>query len=281
VNALLLLAPVAAAAGAYAVAARGPRSFRARMAREVADGLARRRPQPAVTEADLGLLPAPVQQYLRYVGVVGRPRVQAARFRFRGGLRGGPAEPWMPIVADQVSFFDVRARLFHVRARRAGVPFEAYHRFVGPSATFTVKLLSMFTVTDARGPEMDRSETVTFLNDMALLAPSTLVSPALRWEPVDDRAARVTFTDRGQSVRAELRFDGEGRLVDFVSEDRALASRDGRSFRAARWSTPIGAYGAFGPFRLPVRAGAIWHLPEGSYEYARFEIERVVYEPAA
>lgn len=276
--ALLLLAPVALGA-AYAFAAYGPRSVRAQMAREVAEGLARQTAQPALTEADLAPLPAPVQRYLRFCGVVGRPRVQAARFRFRGGLRGGPDQPWMPIVADQVSFFDRRARLLHIRARRAGVPFEAYHRFVGPSATFTVKLASLFTITDARGPEMDRSETVTFLDDMALFAPATLVSPALRWEPVDDRVARVTFTEGGQSVRAELRFDAEGRLVDLVSEDRALASRDGTSFRAARWSTPVHEYGAFGPLRLPVRAGAVWHLPEGSYEYARFDLERVEYEP--
>lgn len=280
-NALLLLAPLAAAGGAYALGAHGPWSFRARMARDVAEGLARRAPQPAIAEADLAPLPVPVQRYLRFAGVVGRPRVQAARFRFRGGLRGGPDEPWMRIRADQVSFFDQRTRLFHVRARRAGVPFEAYHRFVGPSATFTVKVASLFTITDARGPEMDRSETVTFLNDMALLAPATLVSPALRWEPVDDRAARVTFTEGGQSVRAELRFDAEGRLVDFVSDDRAQASRDGRSFRTARWSTPIHEYRSHGPYRLPGVAGAIWTLPEGSYEYARFVIEGVAYAPAA
>ncbi|HYD42877.1 MAG TPA: DUF6544 family protein [Anaeromyxobacter sp.] len=280
-NALLLLAPLAAVGGAYAVGAYGPRSFRARMARDLAEGLARRAPQPAITEADLAPLPRPVQRYLRFAGVVGRPRVQAARFRFRGGLRGGPDEPWMRIVADQVSFFDQRTRLFHVRARRAGVPFEAYHRFVGPSAIFTVKLLSLFTITDARGPEMDRSETVTFLNDMALLAPATLVSPALRWEPVDDRAARVTFTEGGQSVRAELRFDAEGRLADFVSDDRAQAAKDGRSFRAARWSTPIREYRTFGPHRLPGVAGASWSVPEGAYEYARFEVDRVDYDPSA
>jgi hypothetical protein len=245
------------------------------MARDVAEGLARRAPPSTITEADLGPLPVPVQRYLRFAGVVGRPRLQAARFRFRGLLRGGPQEPWMRIVADQVSFFDERTRLFHVRARRAGVPFEAYHRFVGPSARFTVRLASLFTIADARGPEMDRSETVTFLNDMALLAPATLAAPKLRWEPVDGRTARVTFTDGGQTVRAELRFDAEGRLADFVSEDRAQAAKDGRSFRAARWSTPILEYRTFGPHRLPGVASAWWSVPEARYEYARFEIEHL------
>jgi hypothetical protein len=258
---------------------RGPWSFRASFEREAAAGLARRASGGIVTEADLAPLPAPVQRYLRLTGAVGAERVRAMRARFRGWLRGGPAEPWMPLVADQVSFFDRPTRLVHIEATRSGVPFEALHRLVAPRATFAVKVASLVTVTDARGPEMDRSEAVTFLNDMAILAPAALLSPAIRWEAVDDRTARAAFTLGEQTVRAELRFDGDGRLVGFQSDDRMMASRDGRSFRAARWSTPVRDYRSFGAHLLASRAEAVWELPEGPFVYARFETLGVDLDP--
>jgi hypothetical protein len=271
-NGLLLVAVL------YGFLSHGPWSYRATFDREVAAGLLRRAPQPVVTEADLAPLPPPVRRYLRAVGVVGQPRIQSARFRFRGTLRGGPDAPWMDVAVDQVSFFDQRTRLFHVDTSRAGVPVEALHRFVGPSATFSVKVAALVTVTDASGPEMDRSETVTFLNDMAVLAPATLLSPALRWEPVDARTARVTYVEGGQTVRAELQFDPDGQLADFWSDDRSMASADGKSFRAARWSTPVHAYRAYGPVRLASQGEARWQLsPAGAYAYARFELEQVDY----
>jgi hypothetical protein len=265
---------------AHALLSRAPWSFRARYAREVAAGLARRTAQPPVAEADLAPLPAPVQRYLRNVGVVGQPRVQSARFRLRGTFRGEPTGPWMPITVDQVSFFDRRTRLFHIRARRAGVPIEALHQLVGPTATFTVRLASLVTVADAYGPEVDRSESVTFLNDMAFLAPAALLSPALRWEPVDDRTARVTYAEEGQTVRAELSFDAEGWLTGFRSDDRSMSSADGKRFRRVRWSTPLRDRRAFGPFRLASRGDAVWEPPEGAWAYARFELEAVEYNVA-
>jgi hypothetical protein len=263
---------------AYGFLSQGPWSFRAAFDREVVAGLARRAPQPVVTEADLAPLPAPVRRYLRLVGVVGRPRVQSMRVRLHGTFRTGPAEAWMPVDIDQVSFFDRRTRLFHIRASRAGLPLEALHRMIGPTATFTVKLASLVPVTDARGPEMDRTEAVTFLNDMALLAPATLLSPALAWEPVDDRTARVTYAEEGQAVRAELSFDAEGRLTAFTSDDRAMASPDGKRFEFVRWSTPWHDYRAYGPLRLGSRGEAVWHAPEGAFEYARFELDGVEYD---
>ena len=68
--------------------------------------------------------------------------------------------------------------------------------------------------------------------------------------------------------------DGEtGELVDFVSDDRLAASRDGKHFVQQRWSTPVGRYRSFGPVRVPSRGEGRWHPPEG--EYACLEIELI------
>src|SRR5512135_601335 len=54
-----------------------------------------------ITEADLAPLPDPVQRYLRYAGVIGKPQVRCARVKQSGLLRTAPTQSWMPIQAVQ------------------------------------------------------------------------------------------------------------------------------------------------------------------------------------
>ena len=74
----------------------GPRSFQAQFDRDAAVGLARNTTTGLITDADLAPLPTPVQRYLRLAGVVGQPRVQNYRLRFRGRIRSAPDSAWMP-----------------------------------------------------------------------------------------------------------------------------------------------------------------------------------------
>jgi hypothetical protein len=91
---------------------------------------------------------------------------------------------------------------------------------------------------DASGPELDRAETVTLLNDMCLLAPSSLIDATIHWESVDSVSVRARYTVGTNTISAMLLFNDEGELVNFVSEDRLVASPDGRQFMRQRWSTP-------------------------------------------
>ena len=123
---------------------------------------------------------------------------------------------------------------------------------------------------------MTRAETVTLFNDMCVLAPATLVSPAIAWEPVDAQHARARFTNGGHTIGADLSFGAGGELVDFQSDDRARAAPDGRLERL-RWSTPLGAYRPFGPVRLASTGEGRWHERAGDYAYIEVTIDEVRY----
>jgi hypothetical protein len=233
-------------------------------------------PPGPVTEADLVALPDVVRAYLRFAGVVGRPRVVDYAVRFTGGLRNGPADRWMACEVEQWSTHAPSTRRFLVKAARFGIPFVAFHRYVGGAATFEVHLASLIRVVEAKGPEMDQSETVTLLNDMALLAPATLIDPRIRWEVVDDRTVRAVFTNHGHTVSAILAFDTSGALVNFWSDDR-YQTRDGKAYRKARWSTPVSGYRDVGGRQVPVQAEARWRVEDGEFAYARFEIVDIAY----
>jgi hypothetical protein len=255
----------------------GPGSLRAEYDRDVDRALASDGPSEPIVEADLAHLPAPVQQYLRRSGVVGQPRIRNFRVRMHGRIRNGPDARWMELNAEQYNTVDEPVRLFYMTASIFMIPAQGYHRFVGPSATMRVKAAAIVPVLDVSGPEMNQGETVTMFNDMCMMAPGTLISPAITWQPVDDRTARARFTNAGQVIGAELVFNEEGDLVDFRSDDRFQTSPDGKTVRKARWSTPLAAYRSFGPVRLASGGEAWWHEPGGSYAYIELTFDDVQY----
>ena len=259
--------------------AQGPMSLRAAYDRDVNSQLSPAASSDLLTQADLAPLPAPVQKYLRTSGVIGQPRVRNFFVRARGRIRSGPNSPWITLTAEQHNFVDPPARLFYITGSMFAVPIQGYHRYVGPAATMRVKAAALVPVVDVAGPEMNQSETVTLFNDMCVMAPATLISPAITWEAVDAHTARAAFANAGHTIHAELTFSDVGELTNFWSDDRYQA--DGDKIRKLRWSTPLWDYRAFGPVRLAARGEGRWHEPEGEYAYIQLSIEDVRYNVAA
>jgi hypothetical protein len=138
------------------------------------------------------------------------------------------------------------------------------------------RVASLFQVVDAKGPEMDQGETVTFFNDLCLLAPAALLDADVSWGEAYGRTLKGTFRHQGHRVSAILTFDAHGDLADFVSEDRYQSS-DGKTFLKYPWSTPVQAYGDFSGFHLMSKGDALWLEPAGPFPYARFEVESLAY----
>jgi hypothetical protein len=256
----------------------GPFSLRAEYDRDVGYHLPGAVPATRVTEADLTLLPDPVQRYLRVAGVVGQPRVHRFRVQMHGRIRNGRQGRWMPFAAEQYNVVDApAARLFFLTASMFAIPAQGYHRYVNSSASMRVKAAGLVPVVTAAGTEMTQSETVTLFNDMCLMAPATLIHDSIAWDAVDARTAKARFTNAGHTIHAELSFNDVGELTDFVSDDRYQASADGTTMRPRRWSTPVGGYRPYGAVRLPSRGEGRWHEPEGEYTYIELAIDEVQY----
>lgn len=228
-------------------------------------------PTSVVTEADLAPLPPAVQRYLRFAGVVGQPRVQSFRVRMTGRIRGAVDAPWMPFTAEQASYFNPPRRYFFMQATRAGLPLDGLHAYAEDGASMRIKLLSVFPVVDLKGPVLTRTETVTVLNDMAIMAPATLIDPAIRWRQIDEQQVEAIFANGPNEVRAVLVFDTTGALSNFWSDDRPALAADGVTLQPQRWSTPVGEYRSQGAHRLASRGEARYAAPGGEYAYAVFD----------
>lgn len=247
----------------YGLASEGPFSLRSQYRDAVQARLATPVPSGSITENDLADLPEPVRRYVTRAGAVGQPRVTRFRATWSGRIRGAPDEPWMDFTAQQVNVVDPPARFFSMKARRSGLPVDVLHAFEDEGARMDVRLLSAVPLVRAEGGELTRAETVTLLNDLAVLAPGALLDPRITWEAIDDRRARARYTIGSNTISAELIFSENGALVDFVSDDRSAASSDGTDFVRQRWSTPLSDERTFGPLRVASHGEGRWHPDSG------------------
>ncbi len=246
-------------------------AFRARVAEAgLGSGPDDERP---VTEDDLEGLDEPVQRYLRFMGVVGRPRVWSFTARFAGRFRLRPRTPWMAAEALQYDSLlpgpdggHRAARIFTMRLRFARlVSMLGHDTYLGGQGRMVGTLAGRWTVAEGSGPELDQGELSTWLNDVLLLAPSMLLRTGARWRRLGPDRFEVAVTDSEHTVRAEVTIDERGAPVDVATSDRWAALPDG--LVQARWHTPIRWWinGDGGPFPGP--APAIWDLPDGPLTY--------------
>ena len=66
---------------------------------------------------------------------------------------------------------------------------------------------------------------------------------------------------------------------DHAAVDRLAQTAGGRVWRRQPWSTPVGEYRQYGPWRLPSRGEGRWHPPGGEFVYIELELLDVQTDP--
>lgn len=232
-------------------------------------------PGGLITEDMLLSLPEPVRRYLTYTGVVGRPFVGTVRLTQAGRIQPDVGQPWFGLQAQQ-----------HYSVRPPGFVWDATVR-MGPfpvvrgrdmyregEGRMLIKALGLLPIVDAGGPEMDQASMMRYLSEMVWF-PTAFLGNNVSFEPVDDRSARVTLTDGGQTANAVMLFDETGKLVEFVAERWYIAHGEST---LERWAVTVAEYGELAGLRLPVRGGAVWKLADGDVEYIDVTVTELQYD---
>ncbi|WP_336518172.1 DUF6544 family protein [Pollutibacter soli] len=229
-------------------------------------------PASLLTEADLQPLPAPVQRYLHYTGVVNKPKVKNVRIVFEGQMRSR-GKDWFKFRSVQYNFLDEPARLFFIKGKMFGVTVPGYHHYLQQKAVMDIRLFGLFGIVKMDGEEMNKTETVTFFNDMCLMAPATLIDKRIRWEAIDDTKSKAIFTNGNISITAILYFNEKGQLINFTSDDRY----DVNEKLWIPFSTLVHEYKKFENHNLLYKGDAVWHYPEGEFVYGKFLLKDIEY----
>jgi hypothetical protein len=231
---------------------------------------------PVVLESDLSGLPEPVQRYLRFMGVVGRPRDWSLRARWTGGFRLSPKQSFMPCEAWTYNTRLEVARIFHMRLRFLGfLPMRVRDTYVRGRGRMQGRLFDLISVVDNSSPEIAIGELTTYLNDAILLAPSMVLGAQTQWSAVDGSSFDVALSDRGRTVTARVLINARGAPINFSTTDRFCSDPNdakGAMIRA-RWTTPVAGWQVVNGRQLPTRATAEWDLPAGPFCYADFRLD--------
>lgn len=227
-----------------------------------------------VTAEMLEHLPAPVQRYMKFTGVIGQPWIETVRLKYSGQFRTGPDKGWMALSATQYYTTNPPGFLWKARFKMAGLPlmvgsdvYKAGHSHMHG------RLAGLFTVVDGQGAEVDQGTMVRYLQEMTWF-PIAYLGENIAWQPVDDHAADVTFTDSGRSVTGRMYFDDEGRMLSFSAA--RYGDFDGK-YIMRTWTTPMTHYARFSGLNLPAAGMGVWLLPAGDFPYIHVDVSEIEY----
>jgi hypothetical protein len=226
-----------------------------------------------ITDATIRPLPAPVQRCIRVSNVLDRRVPRSVMLRQKGRIRQAPDARWLAFTAREIYSVDIPGFEWVATVRIGGVPLgRARDSLDSGRGAMRVKMLGIFPVVDATGPEMDQGSMMRWLNE-TMWFPGVWATDLFTWEAVDDTTAIGTVDHLGTPMSAEFRFDAAGRLVDFEADRH----RDGVGVQ--RWSTPISSHTHFGDLYLPQGGVAVWDPADEAFEYIEIEATSVEYGP--
>ena len=228
---------------------------------------------------DLDGLPPPVQRYLRAALTEGQRRVRSVDMAQVGTMDLGERTPrWKPFRATERFAIDRPGFVWDAAiAVFPGVPVRVHDAYVAGEGRLHPAVFGLFTLTDQRdtGGALAQGELLRFLAEAPWYPTLLLPGPNLRWEPVDDRAARVTLRDGATVVTMTFRF-GDDAMVETMRAEARGRMVDGHSVPTVwegRWSD----YGVRDGMRVPLAGEVAWRLPEGLKPYWRGRVTRLTY----
>jgi len=227
-----------------------------------------------VQTKDVKELPACVQKWLDYSGVIGKEKITSVRLKQDAVMRLEKDKAWMPVKAEQYFTtanpgFIWKARikaapLFHIAGR------DKYYKGKG---NMLIKLMSIITIADSKGEEMDQGTMLRFLAE-SVWFPTFALSDYLKWEEIDASTAKATMSYGGITSFGIFKYNNKGEVVNFTAD--RYREEDGQ-YSLAKWSIDMRDYKEFNGVKIPTRGEVTWKLDDGDFTWFKFEIKDINY----
>jgi hypothetical protein len=225
-------------------------------------------------------LPTPVQRYFRAVLEDGQPIIAAASLEQAGTFNmSETAQQWKPFTAKQRVItqrpgFDWDARIMMF----PGVPVHIHDAYVAGQGMLHGAILGLIPVVNMPdNAELQQGEFMRYFMESLWYPTSLLPSQGVRWQAVDDRLARATFTDGVITLTLTFRFKDDDGLIDF-----ARAESRGRLVNGvpsgAPWEGRFWNYALRDGIRVPLEGEVAWVMPDGLKPYYRGKLTSLSFE---
>lgn len=228
-----------------------------------------------ISEADLEGLPDAVRRWLGNSGIMDRGDIKAVRLRQNAEMRLAEDKPWMPVRAEQ--YFIPHQPGFVWKADIRMAPFihiSGRDKYDDARGNMLIKVLSMFTVADSSGPEIDQGTMLRYLAE-TIWFPSAALNDYIIWKHIDENNAEATMTYGDISATGVFTFNSDGDPTHFEAE--RYGEFDGET-RLETWAIPLKSYREFEGVRVPTEGEVTWKLDAGDFNWFNFEVTEIEYD---
>ncbi|SCZ10259.1 DUF6544 family protein [Alkaliphilus peptidifermentans] len=227
-----------------------------------------------VTIEDIEGLPQNVQKWLEYSGIIGKEKITAVRLKQIAEMRLGKDKSWMPVQSEQ--YFITEEPGFIWKANIKAFPLihiVGRDKYQDGQGNMLIKLLSLFTVADSKGKEIDQGTLLRYLAETVWM-PTAALNEYITWEEIDEDNAIATMTYGDITASGVFTFNDKGEVIKFEAERYGEFNGE---FRIETWSIPIGDYKEFEGIRVPTKGNITWKLDAGDFNWFNFEVIDIEY----
>ena len=215
-------------------------------------------------------LPEPVQRYFNHVLKEGQPYIRYARIKHDGQFKTGLDKGWMNIKGEQYATTEKPGFIW----KGTTAMFVARDMYISDKGRLIVKLFSLFTVADAKGPKYDEGELLRWLGESILYPTNLLPGDKLQWFPIDSNTAKLTFHYKGLSLFFKITVNEIGEITEMETK-RYMGDEN-----LETWVIKATNYKELNNVMIPTAFDVIWRLEKGDFSYAKFNVREVEYEKA-
>lgn len=227
-----------------------------------------------ITENMISSYPAPVQQWLKYSGVVGKEMVRTVYVTQKGEMRLNPGQKkWFRSYSRQYFTVTIPAFIWVVHMDMYSLPIIGRDKCAEGRGEMKIMLMGLIPIAVAgNNYKIHQSALQRFLGEISWF-PQAALMPYIRWESIDKTSARATIEYMGVTGSAVFHFNEKGELVKFV----AMRYQDIRDEKPTEWVASVKGYGEFHGIKIPTTFDATWMQSDGPFTWFRFEIVDVQY----
>ena len=230
--------------------------------------------QGTVQLSDLEKIPPAVQKWLLHSQVVGKERVIAARTKQEISLRLKADQPWMKGEVEQYFRMAEPGFIWHADIQMAPLlHISGRDKYVDGHGKMLIKALSLVTVADGQGKEIDQGSLLRYLAEM-MWFPAAALNNYIQWRELSDTSAEATMSYEGVTASGIFTFNEQGEALGFEAE--RYGEFDGE-YRLETWACAIQEYQEFKGMMVPSQGDLIWKLDSGDFHWYHFKVKELEY----
>ncbi len=228
-----------------------------------------------VTEPDIQELPAPVQQWMKNAGIIGKPFLNSACVKQKAMMKMKPDQKeWYTAEAEQYTTLNLPAFIWTVNMKMSPmIKIRGRDKFTDGKGEMLIKMNALINIVNEKGPRMDEGTLQRFLGELVWY-PSLALSPYITWEAIDETSAKATMTYKETTGSGTFYFNENGDFIKFVALRYMGNKADAKRYP---WVLTVDDYAVFEGIKVPSKMKATWKLDEGEWTWLDLEITSIQY----